>query len=188
MQHLDTKGFAVPHRVAHELGLVHGMRVADFGAGSGSYALALAEAVGKTGVLYAVDVQKDLLARIKSEAHRKHLSNIEIIWGDLENSHGSKIADRTVDLVLASNILFQLPDKHALLSEAYRILKPSGRLALIDWNDSYNHMGPHPDSIVSLEKAREIVQACGFTELRTFEAGAHHWGLLLRLVPHNAVL
>lgn len=188
MHHSNTHGFAVPGRVAHELGLVHGMRVADVGAGSGHYTFALAEAVGKHGVVYAVDVQKDLLTRLKNEAHQKHISHIEIVWGDIETAHGTKIADHTLDLVLASNILFQLPDKRALFEEAYRILKPSGRLALIDWKESYNHMGPHPDHVVSADRALEIAQECGFAALRTFDPGAHHWGLLLRIVPHDAIL
>src|SRR5437588_7612192 len=58
------------------------------------------------------------------------------IWADLEKPRASKLADRRADLVLISNLLFQLSDKKAPLKEAWRILKPAGRLAVIDWEDS----------------------------------------------------
>jgi ubiquinone/menaquinone biosynthesis C-methylase UbiE len=180
--HLHTEGFAHPVDNVEALGVDKNMRIADFGAGSGHYSLELAKRLDGTGHVYAIDVQQDLLRRIQNEANRLKLKNIAIIWGDLENAGGSKIVDHHVDLVLMSNILFQIGDKSVIFEEAYRILKPSGRLAIIDWSESFRNMGPHPESVVTKVAAHNKAVECGFELLKEFPAGAHHYGLLFRVV------
>jgi ubiquinone/menaquinone biosynthesis C-methylase UbiE len=132
---LPVAGFAHPGKNIAALGIEPGMMIADFGAGSGAYVLEIAKVLEKSGRVYAVDVQKDLLRRIHTEAKKRGIDQcVELIWGDLEAPGGSKIADDMVDLVLISNLLFQVPDKLALLREARRILKPMaawGRYAKI---------------------------------------------------------
>ncbi len=160
------------------LDLQPGMSAADFGAGSGHYVWPMAQAVGHGGNLFAIDVQRDLLKRIHTEATKRGLKNIKIIWADLEQPKASKLADQMLDLVLVSNLLFQLENKAAILQEARRVLKPSGRLVVIDWLDSFNGMGPHKKEVVTKEVGHELVKAASFDLTRDFSAGAHHWGLI----------
>lgn len=177
-------GFAHPKRNVSALGIRPGMAIADFGSGSGAYVLAIAEALRGFGHVYAIDIQRDLLRRIKNEASRRGYHNAEIILGDVEKPRGSKIADGRVDLVIISNLLFQLVDKSASLAEANRILKPGGRLAIIDWTDSQpvrgRGIGPAQKDIVSKTKAVGLASATGFILSGDFPAGAHHYGLIFR--------
>jgi ubiquinone/menaquinone biosynthesis C-methylase UbiE len=182
---LNTAGFAHPVRNVAALGLQAGMTVADFGSGSGAYTLAIAARLEGSGHVYAVDIQRDLLRRTHNEAHKRGLKNLSVIWADLEKRGASKIADRKLDLVLISNLLFQLDDKSAPLLEAWRILKPTGYLAIIDWSDSFGGMGPIKQDVVTKEKALELAQKTGFELTREFPAGAHHYGLIFRLVPRK---
>lgn len=185
MAALNTAGFAHPTRNVSALRIEHGMHIADFGAGSGAYVLAIAEKLDHSGRVYAIDVQQDLLRRIKNEAHQRGYKNIEIIWSDLEKPHSSKIADRHLDLVLVSNLLFQLEDKRAPLLEAWRILRPLGRLALIDWSESFGGMGPIKKHVIKKEEAKALALECGFEFTKEFDAGAHHYGLLFRPVAQR---
>lgn len=169
--------FVHPERTTKQFGLNEGMRVADFGAGSGAYAKLLADAVGSSGRVYAVDIQKDLLKRIKSNSAQ---ANIDVIWGDVEVPGGVKLADRHLDAVLVSNLLFQVERKESLVREAKRVLKNHGLLILIDWSDSFRGMGPTEGSVVTKPDARALFEAEGFTFEREFDAGAHHYGLLMR--------
>ncbi len=178
--HVTHTGFAHPPRTVATLGIESGMKVADFGSGSGAYALLIAEALSGSGHVYAIDVQRDLLRRTHNEAQRRGMTNLSVIWGDLERTGGSKLADASLDLVLVSNLLFQVEDKPALLAEAWRTLKRSGRVAMIDWSDSFEGMGPEPRAVVTKEQAVSLAKDAGFSLDGDFEAGAHHWGVIFR--------
>lgn len=180
---LRAAGFAHPPRNVAALGIQSGMSVADFGSGSGAYVLGMAERLLGSGHVYAIDVQRDLLRRVKNEAHKRGYNNVEVIWCDLERPRASKIADQKLDLVLISNLLFQIENKSAVLAEAWRILKPAGHLAIIDWADSFGGMGPTKQDVVTKEKALTLVKDAGFELQREFDAGAHHYGLIFKLTP-----
>ncbi len=173
--------FASPEINLSELPLTAGLKVADFGAGSGAYALALARAVGDSGKVYAVEVQKELLTRLEREALSARLTNIVPQWGDIEVVGGSKLRDQSVDLVLMSNILFQLAGSYSAGLEAKRILKPEGKLAIIEWDGAYGGLGPLPDKVVRPETAKQIMTEAGFNFMREFSAGDHHYGLIFNL-------
>ncbi|MDP3646057.1 MAG: class I SAM-dependent methyltransferase [bacterium] len=180
----DTSGFAHPHTNIAAFGLDHGMKVADFGSGSGHYTIAIAEQLQNSGHVYAIDVQRDLLKRTHNEAAKLGLKNVSVIWGDLEASGSTKIANHHIDLVLISNTLFQIEEKAAVIEEARRILKPTGRLVLIDWSDSFGGMGPHKNDVLKKEAALTLAKSGGFELVREFSAGAHHYGLMMRMAPH----
>lgn len=170
--------FSDPQKNIQQLGLTEGMRVADLGAGSAAYTLAVARQVGSSGKVYAVEVQKDLLSHIKNSAAKQGLSNVEVIWGDIEQPGGTKIKERTIDAAIVSNVLFQADDKHAVAEEVKRILKPGGQALVIDWKESFGGMGPHPDHVVKEQKAKQIFEDCGFTINRSIAAGEHHYGFI----------
>lgn len=178
--------FSDPKTVINHFNLTEGMTVADFGTGSGAYALAMARRVGSAGRVYAIDVQKELLARLSREAKADqfaNLTNIEVIWSDLERAGGSKLADQLLDFVLMANLLFQVTAKYTLALEAKRILKPIGRLAVIDWQDSFGGLGPPPAQVIRPEEVKKIMAQAGFRFLKDFPAGDHHYGLLFDLAP-----
>jgi ubiquinone/menaquinone biosynthesis C-methylase UbiE len=140
--------FTDPIKNVEQLRVRLGSFVADLGSGSGHYAMALARAVGDKGKVFAVDIQKDLLTKLKVEANHSGVSNIDTIWGDVEKIGGSKIKSDYIDDVVISNLLFQVKEKEILAQEAQRILKKDGRLLIIDWSDSFGGLGPKPDSVV----------------------------------------
>lgn len=176
----STAGFAHPPRNVAALGIEKGMNVADFGSGSGAYVLLMAEALGGTGHVYAVDIQKDLLRRVHNEAQRRGLKGVEIVWGDLEAPQGSRIAPESLDLVLISNLLFQVDEKEHVLREALRILRPSGRIAIIDWSESFDGMGPEVSAVCGREAALALARSVHLPFVEEFQAGAHHYGFIFR--------
>ncbi len=177
---MQAIGFAHPKRTVEALSIARGSAVADFGAGSGHYALSLAEEVGADGTVYAIDVQVDLLSRIKNEAHRKGYKNIHCIHGDIERMSGSKLRARSVDVVVMSNVLFQLSEPLNAFSEARRILKLDGRLVVIDWviSGASGRLGPAKDTHYSKQKALADARASHFEYVGEFDAGEHHYGLV----------
>ena len=178
----STHGFAHPVRNVAALMIEPGMVVADFGSGSGAYVLAIAEVLSGNGKVYAVDVQKDLLRRTLNEANKRGLKDVHILWGDLEKPEGSKLSGHSCDLVLISNLLFQVEDKMRVFREAKRIVRPRGRLAVIDWQESYGGMGPIKEHLVDKDEVVALAERVGFKFADEFNAGAHHYGLVFRVV------
>jgi ubiquinone/menaquinone biosynthesis C-methylase UbiE len=167
--------FTDPVKNLKSFGLREDNIVADLGAGTGFYSVALGAIVPK-GKVYAVELQKDFLDTIKRKILEAHLDNVEIILGDVEKLGGTKIGDGVADAIIASNILFQVGDKEQFIEEIKRILKPRGRVLLIDWSESSIMSGT---TIIPKDKAKEIFEKKGFVVDREIDAGDHHYGMIL---------
>ncbi|MES2930326.1 MAG: methyltransferase domain-containing protein [Patescibacteria group bacterium] len=170
--------FAYPQQCVAELDLTEGMRVADFGAGSGFFAKAAAARVGHTGKVYAIEVQKGLVKKLESEIAKEGISNMECIWGDVEKLHGRKLADKSMDAVIISNVLFQAEDKIGLIDEARRIIAKNGKILLVDFYGSSSVAGPRGRDAVSAEKARELFERRGFRISETISPSDHQYGII----------
>ena len=170
--------FINPQEVIKNFGLDPKMVVADFGCGSGHYTFAASNIVGNEGLVYAIDVQKGLIQAIKSHAEANKIDNIEIIWADLEKENGSKLADKSVDLVMLSNTLFQSDDIPAILKEAKRVVKDGGAIVVIEWKEDVGKIGPSSDRRVPKTKCKEMFLSMGMSVKSEFEVGTTHYGIL----------
>ncbi len=168
--------FSDPATNLAKLGLNDGMKVVDLGAGSGFYSIEAAKKVGSSGRVYAVDVQKDLLERLRSVGASQGLHNIEVIWGNAEKIGGTKVKESLADRVIASNVLFQIAKLDDFVLEIKRILKPGGKVLVVDWSG----VTPlSPKTIVSEMQARALFEKNGFKVDQSFGAGDHHYGIVL---------
>ncbi len=174
--------FSDPQKNLEQFGLAPGSRVADLGSGAGFYTFPAAKMAGPRGRVYAIDISKDMLTKIKHAADQSGLANIEALWGNVEKLGGTRLADASVDAALACNTLFQLEEKKDFPFEVKRILKPRGRLLVVDWKESFGGMGPQAEDVVSAEAARTLFEKAGFTFEREIPAGEHHYGIIFRRV------
>ncbi len=172
--------FSDPESNLNRFDVQAGMHVVDLGAGSGFYTLALSRRVGPSGKVYAIDVQKDLLEKLKKEALKNHMMNIEVVWGNIEKIGGTKLKEGFVDRVVASNVLFQIENEHRknFVVEIKRILKQGGKVLVIDWSDSFSGMGPSQKLIVLPATAEALFTKEGFKVESDVSAGDHHWGII----------
>lgn len=170
--------FSDPRENVLQLGLHEGMKVGDFGAGSGHYARAAAAIVGQGGKVYAIDVQEDVLKHLKLNTHEMHQGIIETVWGDIEKPGGTHLRDQSLDAVILANTFFQIENRPGFLEETKRVLKRDGKLMLVDWAGSYGGMGPSPEKVVSEHAAEEFFINGGFHKVKSFRAGPHHYGIL----------
>lgn len=159
--------------------VLDGMKVVDIGAGSGFYTIEAAKKVGGRGMVYAVDVQHDLLDKVKSSAAAVGLHNIETVWGNAEKIGGSKLRDAIADRVILSNVLFQIEIQYRdnLVLEIKRLLKPGGKIMVIDWAAG-SALGPK--TLVPGMVVETIFNKSGFVLEKSFDAGDHHYGLIFK--------
>jgi ubiquinone/menaquinone biosynthesis C-methylase UbiE len=169
--------FSDPQKNIEQFGLSPGMIVADLGSGVGFYSIEAAKAVGSSGKIYAIEVQRELLEKLKSNATNSHIGNIEVIWGNVEQIGGTKLRDMCVDRVIVSNTLFQIEHKDNFCLEVKRILKPNGKVLLVDWSD-ISPIGPK--NIVSESIAISLFEKANFLLETRIRAGDHHYGLVFK--------
>ncbi len=170
--------FSDPQKIVKELLLSEEMRVADFGSGSGHYTLAIAQIV-TGGRVYAIDIQKELLSKVKSESVKAGMSNVDIVWGDIDEKNGSRLSSSSLDMVILANVLFQIEHRQKVAEEIKRVLKPKGRILVVDWADSFGGLGPKQQDVVSSDMARKLFENIGFAfDRKIKDAGDHHYGLI----------
>lgn len=172
--------FLDPGRVVRMAKIHEGHLVADFGAGSGFFTRAAAREVGDGGEVWAVDINRDLLPRVKNFSVAEGLHNVQVVHGDIERERGTPLPPEHFDFVIASNVLFSAEHKKNLVHEVKRVLKKTGRALIIDWSGSFGGLGPHPDHIVSERQAKKLFEESGFTFVDDVPAGAYHWGIVFR--------
>lgn len=171
--------FSDPQKNIAELEISDGMKVVDLGAGSGFYTIEAAKKVGPSGRVYAVDVQKDLLDKIKNGAKIAGLHNVEVVWGNIEKLGGTKLREAIADRVVVSNTLFQIEPAHRenFALEIKRLLRVGGKLLIVDWT-SGGRMSP--GQTVSRLQAEGLFEKNGFIKEKDFNAGDHHYGIIFK--------
>lgn len=172
--------FSNPQVIAEQFPIYAGQKVADFGAGTGAYALILADKVTNTGMVYAIDIQKKMVERLGGEARKEHKENLHPVWGDIDNIKGSRLRDESVQVVLIANTLFQTEYPQKALEEAKRVLAPQGNLIIIDWAESFGNIGPEEDHIISQDRAEMMATNTGFEVERSIAVGDHHYGFIAK--------
>ncbi len=123
------RDFISPRKdVLEEVGIKPGFHVLDFGCGPGSYSTIAAEQVGASGKIYSLDIHPISAQKVREAAARQNLTNIETICSDCATG----LEDSSVDVVLLYDIFHMLSNKHVVLSEIHRTLKPEGILSFSD--------------------------------------------------------
>ena len=170
--------FLSPEKIMEYVPVYDGMKVADLGSGAGHWAFLLAKRVNNSGKVYAIDVQKNWLVRLKHEAEKFKMDNIEVVWGDIEELGGTHLPDNSLDWVFLVNTLFSTERRDGAVDETKRILKPGGKVFLVDWKDSFGGIGPSSQFVIPPTEAEWLFLDKGFHKDKDFPAGDHHYGMI----------
>jgi len=119
-----------PDRVIAALKIAPGARVTDLGAGSGYFTFRLAHAVGAEGVVYAVDVDQDMIALVQAKATEQNAGNIRTVQAKSDDPQ----LPENVDLVFTSNTYHHIDGRVVYFKNLQRHLRPGARVAIIDFD------------------------------------------------------
>ena len=169
-----------PHLIFEKIHLQPGMHVADLGCGrTGHMIFPAANIIGEKGVIYAVDIMKDVLQNILKRARLDGFHNVHTVWSNIELLGKTAIPEKTLDIAMLVNTLFHSKVHSDMLDEAARLLKEKARMLVVDWVDAGLPFGPSHDELVNFESIKKWAFSHGFVLQEEFEAGKYHKGLVL---------
>jgi predicted methyltransferase len=151
-----------PDQIMDALGIADASVVADIGAGSGWFTIRLARRVGPRGIVFAEDVQKEMIAAITRRASREGLLNVKPVLG-LKNDPR---IPQPVDAVLIVDAYHEVEDRVAMLTSLAQSLKPGGRIGVIDFKLDGTGPGPSREERVSPDVVVRDAQQAGLRLIR----------------------
>jgi len=147
--------------------------VVDLGAGAGFDCFLAARAVGPAGRVIGVDMTPEMVAKARENARRSGYENVDFRLGEIEHL---PVPDQTADVIISNCVVNLSPDKPAVYVEAYRVLRPGGRLAMSDvvataelpqeWRDDMRLLSACVSGASTVSEVEEMLHAAGFVEIR----------------------
>lgn len=174
MSHLGASWLVRPERQAEEnaqqalqnLGLTAGMKVCDIGCGNGYWTLMLADSVGKEGVVYAVDIQPEMLRQLRTRAAKQNVKNIKPVLGAVNDP---KIpGDVKLDLVLMVDVYHEFSHPESMLWAMHNALAPEGVIALLEYREEDPKVPIKPLHKMSKHQIMKEYHANGFKLVREY--------------------
>ncbi len=174
------EGFFKPEETLKKLGLTADcMGVVDFGCGYGTFTIPSARIV--RSIVYALDIEAEMVAATKAKAEAANLKNVLVCLRDFV-VEGSGLPNGCVDYAMLFNIL-HAEETPVLLREAWRVLLPGGKLAIMHWNyDPSTPRGPNMDIRPRPEQCRGWAEQAGFQRLSPgfIDLPPYHYGFVLK--------
>lgn len=143
-----------------------GQVVCDMGCGNGYYTVPIAEAVGETGRVLAVDIQPEMLTLLDARSKDKNLPQIEPILGTLIDPH---LPEGAVDMILCVDVYHEFSHPEHMLSAMRKALKPDGRLILVEFREEDVNVPIKPEHKMSKKQILKELRPNGFKLVEEFD-------------------
>ena len=168
---------ALPQAAIVDLLRLHGDEtVVDYGAGTGVYTVAVAEAV-PDGRVIAVEALPRLAEMLRAKLTPELAARLEVVETD---ANIVPAPDGVADRVVMVDVLHHLYDQPGALAEVVRLLRPGGLFVVADWGDKERPIGPPIGHVLGLAAALDVIAAMGLEEVESHEPGT--------LLPNHLVI
>jgi ubiquinone/menaquinone biosynthesis C-methylase UbiE len=162
-----------PEEILAAVGVRPGDAIADIGAGTGYFALPLAQAAGADGIVHALDAQEEMLDLLKEKLPFSGSGNIHLIQAEAD---ATGLPDACCSLAFLSNVWHEFDDRTLILREVRRILRPGGRIGIVDWRPDVERIaGPPLEHRLSVEHTKRELTFSGFIYVSDAQVGSYHW-------------
>ena len=161
--------------VFSELKLKEGDTFLDLGCGSGDYSIKASKIVGDSGVVYALDIWEELLDNLEEEVAFQGIKNIRTQVSDIKDRIA--IGDSCIDICFIATVLHGIElhkNKENLFSEINRVLKPKGRLSIVNCKKEEQPFGPPLHMRLSPEEMESIALEYGFEKINLVDLGYNY--------------
>jgi ubiquinone/menaquinone biosynthesis C-methylase UbiE len=175
----DRDAWQRPDQIMDALQIGEGSVVADLGAGGGWFTVRLAHRVGKTGRVYAEDIQSEMIETIRRRAQREELNNVVTVLGTATDP---KLPAGALDAVLIVDAYHEVEQPVTLLKNLAKSLKPTGSIGIVNFTKDGGGPGPSMEERVDARQVIADAQAAGL-ELRRQDNFLRYQYLLIFGLP-----
>jgi ubiquinone/menaquinone biosynthesis C-methylase UbiE len=171
-----------PHEVVMALGLKDGERIADIGAGAGYFSLRFAQHVGADGRVYAVDISPDMIVHLNQRIRDARLDNVRTV---LALPDDPLLPDASVDDVFLCETWHHIDHHPQYLAVLKKVLRPGGRIVIIDFQKTQTPVGPPMAMRVSREEVVRELEQNGFRLLKEHTFLPYQYFLVFAVSQHG---
>jgi ubiquinone/menaquinone biosynthesis C-methylase UbiE len=174
---IDTEKFF------QELDLQKGISFLDVASGRGAYSLAVSDIIGPQGSVFAVDLWTEGIEILKTAAQERGIENITAFVSDV--GRRIPVEDQSIDVCLMSTVLHDFVDDRidrGVLNEIVRVVKPAGRLAVMEFKKIDGPPGPPKHIRLTPEDVADMLAHYGFKKERSADVGPYNYLILLNKV------
>ncbi|MDF2889457.1 MAG: methylase involved in ubiquinone/menaquinone biosynthesis [Lacrimispora sp.] len=137
--------------------------VADIGCGIGFFTFQLAEAVGDGGIVYALDIEKEMLDDVEAGMLERNIHNVRPI---VTQEYKLMLEDESANTAFLCTVMHEVKMRQKFLKEVNRILSPGGRIIIIEWIKKDGDFGPPADHRLDSKILKRNLQNTGFKEIQ----------------------
>ncbi len=159
----DREAWQRPDQIMDALGIGDGSVVADLGAGGGWFTVRLARRVGPNGVVYAEDIQPQMIEAIQRRVNREGLRNVSAVLGAADHP---ALPPARLDAALMVDTFHEVEDTRSLLTNVRAALKLGGRLGIVEYKSDGGGPGPSREERMASAQVIRAAEAAGFRLLR----------------------
>lgn len=159
-----------PEELLRAEGLKEGDFFADIGSGPGFFTIPAAKIVGPQGVAFAIDTQAEMLIYLRDRLEPPE--NVVLLKSEEDSI---PLGDSEADFALLAYVLHEAEDKAAFLREVRRVLRPSGKLLVIDWKKQAEEKGPPLEERLSEADSIGLLQKAGFSKPEASSLNPSHY-------------
>lgn len=160
------KEFISPGKIMELLQIQEGEIVSDLGCGIGYLTLPAAQRVGSGGFVFGLDIQEAMLVEALARSRQNNLHNIAWV---LTPPDRISLPAESVDCLTMVMVAHEIPDMGGTLKECRRVLRPGGRVGIVEWNQTFTEIGPPLDHRLKPEVLLQEMEKQGFAGLELTE-------------------
>jgi ubiquinone/menaquinone biosynthesis C-methylase UbiE len=173
----EWEGYFRAKAILSKVGLKCGMVLADLGCGYGTFSIPAAKTVGKTGHVFAVDIDKKMTKRVQERSNEIKIRNIATSTASIFSKR-LEIPKKSVDIALLANVIHGTKRRVYLLKHIRPILTSNGSIVIVNWKRKKTQRGPPMKMRPREKEILDDLISAGYVKARILRIPGHHYAAI----------